>query len=251
MKKYLILFLFLLVNVSMAEDVCPVFKMEPLTLTFVVPNNRGDETHLYERTLFGNFPKTECVLLPKSNPNVNASPLFIMQEILYMFNESKKYEDILRLVSPNISKEGMDFYLDQIKHPRFSKVASGIKNYSVMGYFLCGENKCSVLYKRSGMKICFRYIFVFENGQWYLGNQLEKADDPTGILSTFYDFNRDNNSENMNIKTPPSMEEVISLSKNIGTVKLYEKLASKYNWKSFSEYINEASKDFSKSLKKR
>ena len=55
----------------------------------------------------------------------------------------------------------------------------------------------------------------------------------------------------MNIKTPPSMEEIISLSKNIGTVKLYEKLASKYNWKSFSEYINEASKDFAKSLKKR
>ena len=80
-------------------------------------------------------------------------------------------------------------------------------------------------------------------------HELEKADDPTGILSTFYDFNRDNNSENMNIKTPPSMEEIISLSKNIDTVKLYEKLASKYNWKSFSEYINEASKDFSKSLK--
>ena len=50
-------------------------------------------------------------------------------------------------------------------------------------------------------------------------------------------------------KTPPSMEEIISLSKNIDTVKLYEKLASKYNWKSFSEYINEASKDFSKPLK--
>ena len=251
MKKYLILFLFLLVNVSMAEDVCPVFKMEPLTLTFVVPNNRGDETHLYERTLFGNFPKAECVLLPKSNPNVNASPLFIMQEILYMFNESKKYEDILRLVSPNISKEGMDFYLDQIKYPKFAEVASGIKKYSILGYFLYGENKCVVLYRINGKKRCSRYIFVFENGQWYLGNQLENAGDPTGALSSFYYFYGDNNSENMNIKTPPSMEEIISLSKNIDTVKLYEKLASKYNWKSFSEYINEASKDFAKLLKGR
>ena len=47
------------------------------------------------------------------------------------------------------------------------------------------------------------------------------------------------------------MEEIISLFKNIGTVKLYEKLASKYNWKSFSECINEASKDFAKLLKGR
>ena len=249
MKKYLIFVLFLFVNISMAEDVYPVFKMEPLTLSFVVPNNRGDETHLYERTLFGNFPKTECVLLPKSNPNVNASPLFIMQEILYIFNKSKKYEDILRLVSPNLSKEGRDFYLNPIKYPKFAKASSRINSFSVMGYFLCGENKCSVLYKINEGELCFSYIFIFENGQWYLANQLEKADDPTAILSTFYDFNKDNNSENINIKTPPSMEDIISLSKNIATVKLYEKLALKNNWKNFSEYINEASKDFAKSLK--
>ena len=251
MKRYLILFLFLLVNVSIADDMHPVFKIEPLTLTFVVPNNRGDETHLYERTLFGNFPKSECVLYPKSNPNVHSNPLFIMQEILYIFNKSKNYEDILHLVSPNLSKDGRDFYLNQIKHPKFAEVSSRINSFSILGYFLYGENKCSVLYKINDRKICFSYIFVFENGQWYLANQLEKAGDPTGLLSTFYDFNKDNNSENISIKTPPSMEDIISLSKNIATVKLYEKLALKNNWKNFSEYINEASKDFAKSLKGR
>ena len=249
MKRYLILFLFLLVNVSIADDMHPVFKIEPLTLTFVVPNNRGDETHLYERTLFGNFPKSECVLYPKSNPNVHSNPLFIMQEILYIFNKSKNYEDILHLVSPNLSKEGRDFYLNQIKYPNFAEVASSIKNYSVMGYFLYGENKCVVLYKINGKKRCSRYIFVFENGQWYLGNQLENAGDPAGALSSFYYFYGDNNSENISIKTPPSMEDIISLSKNIATVKLYENLALKNNWKNFSKYINEVSKDFAKSLK--
>ena len=56
-------------------------------------------------------------------------------------------------------------------------------------------------------------------------------------LSTFYDLNKDNNSGNINIKTPPSMEDIISLSKNIATVKLYENLALKNNWKNFSKYI--------------
>lgn len=251
MKKLLMLVLFLLVNISMADDMQAIFRIEPLTLTFVVPNNRGDETHLYERTLFGNFPKFECVLYPKSNPNVHSNPLFIMQEILYIFNKSKKYEDILHLVSPNLSKDGMNFYLNQIKHPKFAEVSSRINSFSILGYFLYGENKCSVLYKINDRKICFSYIFVFENGQWYLGNQLENAGDPTGLLSTFYDLNKDNNSGNINIKTPPSMEDIISLSKNIATVKLYEKLALKNNWKNFSEYINEASKDFAKSLKGR
>lgn len=249
MKKLLMLVLFLLVNISMAEDMQPVFKIEPLTLSFVVPNNRNDETRLYERTVFGNFPKSACVLFPNSNAHANASPLLIMQEILYIFNKSKNYEDILRLVSPNLSKDGMNFYLNQIKHPKFAEFSSRINSFSILGYFLYGENKCSVLYKINDRKICFSYIFVFENGQWYLANQLEKAGDPTGLLSTFYDFNKDNNSENISIKTPPSMEDIISLSKNIATVKLYEKLALKNNWKNFSEYINEASKDFAKSLK--
>ena len=245
------LVLFFLVNISMAEDMQPVFKIEPLTLSFVVPNNRNDETRLYERTVFGNFPKSACVLLPNSNAHANASPLLIMQEILYIFNKSKNYEDILHLVSPSLSKDGMDFYLNQIKNPQFAEVSSRINSFSILGYFLYGENKCSVLYKINDRKICFSYIFVFENGQWYLANQLEKAGDPTGLLSTFYDFYGDNNSENINIKVPPNMEDFIALSKDTAVVTLYEKLALTYNWKSFSAYINESAKDFVKSLNSR
>ena len=229
---------------SMAGEAGPVFKVEPLSVSFPLMRAGGgfDKSRMRQKTLFGNFPKQECVLGPKSSADAHESPLFIMREILCMFNAGKKHEGILSLVSPNISKEGKDFYLSWIKHPKFAEAASRTSSFRIMGYFLFGENKCAVLYKTNDKEresLCFRYIFVFENGQWYLGDQLEEAESLVGELSSFYDF-YGNDSDKIGIKAP-NREEALSLAKD-AAAGLYEKLAAKYGWESFSKYIESLGK---------
>ena len=220
------------------------FYVTPMTLEFpkVLLTFDGPKKKQERNTFicFGNIPDKLITLTPKK-PVSYSTPFAVMERLLYIFQYSEDFNEISEIISPNLTENAREFYTKQISMPRFKTEARKKKIFFVYGYFL-DKDKCVVFYSYStstkkGHHGCAQFDFVFENGRWYLGDQLCRPSENLCRLASFLScFPKDIRTD-LKITVPPTLENLALLATDLDTISFYNKLAVFYGLTPFQKFI--------------
>lgn len=238
MKYIYIILFFVAINHLWASG---RFYLVPVSLNFpaVKLTINGPEKKICRKEFacLGNFSETPTIIKP-AKPVSYETPFSVLEHLLYIFQYSIDFNEIKNLISPNLTEEERNFYLSQISLPEFKATVRKIKTYAVYGYFL-DKNTCVVFYAISTEKgnSCSQFVFVFENGRWYLGDQMGNISENLMALSSFLSFFPKDIKTDLKIKTPPSVENLAVLASDLETIYFYNKLSKFYKLIPFNKFI--------------
>ena len=239
MKYIYILLFFIFVTPLFSES---TFYVLPMTLDFpsvkLTTTGPVKQEFRKEFTCLGNFSDKLITITPQKTM-LGETPFSVLGDLLYIFQNSKDFIEIERLLSPYLTKEGRDFYMQQITLPAFKTTVRKINSYMVYGYFL-DKNTCVIFYSMASKEgnSCSRLILVFENNRWYIGDQKLHISNNFRALSAFLSFFPKGIKSDLKITIPPSLENLAILATDLETISFYNKLASFYKLIPFQEILD-------------
>lgn len=190
-----------------------------------------------EVTCLGNFSDKLTILTPRKISHYS-TPFTVLEHLLYIFQNSNNFNDVYGLISPSLTGDAREFYTNQIKMPEFKAYVRKIKTYNVYGYFL-DKNTCVIFYALSTKEgdTCSQFTLVFENGRWYLGDQMYNMSRDLRALASFLSFFPKDIRTDLKITVPPTLENLALLATDLDTISFYNKLAVFYGLTPFQKFI--------------
>lgn len=218
MKKYVILFLLLKASVSFASNVV-AFDIRPETIIFNEVSYHledGQSPRLIEQTIIGRFYQgnNPVLVAREAGSNVHLTPYSVLSEMLAHV-ESKKYDILPQLYSAATREQVAQRLNDPEIGPQIVEWLNSLKTLEVLGVWLESPNLLIAYVQVNELEDGVRpYVFEFNDG-WYL-RAGHFDSEFSNQLDAFYSKH---SNDDMEIISPPSLEEMSSLVNDAELVK--------------------------------